>query len=103
MFVEPNGIRRQILVREILPIIRLQMKRPSNQRLSHPLVRLRDAFARHAGLFVAEVDGEADAGEEEEEAGGPAEGAEGVARFGFFYCFVTATGGGGERAGVVVG
>jgi hypothetical protein len=83
---------------------------PAHERLADAFVGFGDAGARHARFFVPEVEREAAAGEEEEEAGLPGEGlgkekrlsvgnvgggekrenayAETVFRFGFFDGFV---------------
>jgi hypothetical protein len=41
---------------------------PADEGLADAFIRFCDARARHAGLFVAKVDGQAGAGEEEENA-----------------------------------
>lgn len=48
-----------------------EMERSAYKRSADAFVGFCDSFARHAGFFVAEVEGQACAGEEEEDAGLP--------------------------------
>lgn len=75
--VDEAVLALEVLLGEILALVRLEVEGPADERLAHALVRLCDALARHAGFFVTEVDCQAHAGDEEEEAGGPGEGLRG--------------------------
>ncbi len=93
----------QILLGELFPVVVREVEGPPNERAPDALVRFRDAGPRHAGFLVAEVGCHADAGEEEEDAGLPAEGAEAVAGLGFLDGLVGAAGAGGEGLGMLPG
>jgi hypothetical protein len=115
----------QTLLGEFFPVVVHEMEGSADERFADAFVRFGDAGARHARFFVAEVEGQPDAGEEEEDAGLPAEGlltekevsgggvegwgqgggtyAEFVAGFGFLDGFVCPLGAGGEGAGILGG
>lgn len=78
----------EILLGEFFPVVVCEVERPADERAADAFVCFGDAGARHAGFFVAEVDGQAGAGEDEEEAGLPGEGSKFVFGFGFLDGFV---------------
>jgi hypothetical protein len=61
----------QVCVGEVLAVVVGQVEGAADERFADALVCFGDAGARHAGFFVAEVEGEAGTGGEEEEAGLP--------------------------------
>lgn len=63
----------QVLLRELLAVVVGHVEVAADKRLADALVGFGDTGARHAGFFVAEVEGQADAGGEEEEACLPGE------------------------------
>jgi hypothetical protein len=61
----------EVRVGEVLAVVVGQVEGAADERFADALVCFGDAGARHAGFFVAEVEGQAGAGGEEEEAGLP--------------------------------
>lgn len=66
--VHQRVLALQVLFRELLAVVIGQAEGSTDQRLADAFVRFGDAGARHAVFLVAEVEGQAGAGEEEEEA-----------------------------------
>jgi hypothetical protein len=77
----------QVFGAEVFAVVVGQVESAADERFADSLVLCGDAGARHAGFFVAEVEGEAGAGGEEEEACLPGERLAGVLVFllGFWY------------------
>lgn len=72
--VHERVLALEVLLREVLAVVVDEVEGAADERLADALVRFGDAGARHAGFFVAEVEGHADAGGEEEKACLPGEG-----------------------------
>lgn len=72
--VHERVLALEVLLREVLAVVVGEVEGAADERLADALVRFGDAGARHAGFFVAEVEGHADAGGEEEKACLPGEG-----------------------------
>lgn len=72
--VDQRVLALEILLCEVLSGLGGEVEGPADEGLADAFVRFGDAGARHASFFVAEVDCEACAGEEKEEAGLPGEG-----------------------------
>ena len=72
--VHERVLALEVLLREVLAVVVDEVEGAADERLADALVRFGNAGARHAGFFVAEVEGHADAGGEEEEARLPGEG-----------------------------
>lgn len=64
----------EVFLREFFAVVVGEVEGAADERLADAFVCFGDAGARHAGFFVAEVEGHADAGGEEEEACLPGEG-----------------------------
>ena len=72
--VHERVLALEVLLREVLAVVVGQVEGAADQRLADALVGFGDAGAGHAGFLVAEVEGHANAGGEEEEACLPGEG-----------------------------
>lgn len=62
-----------VLVRELFAFCGGELERAADERLANTFIGFGDPGSCHSSLFVAEVDGESDAGEDEEEACLPGE------------------------------